>query len=77
VLPEHVVDVPVLPPGAPADDVVPVDVGPGELAELSLPLPLQPRQPDVAAGRVLWQLPLVYREQLLAAADEGFELRTL
>jgi hypothetical protein len=40
VLPENVVDVPVLPPDAPADDVVLADVGAGELRELVLPLPL-------------------------------------
>jgi hypothetical protein len=40
VLPEHVVDVPVLPPDAPADDVVPADVGADKLRELLLPLPL-------------------------------------
>jgi hypothetical protein len=43
VLPEHVVDIQVLPPDAPADDVVPADVGAGELRELLLPLLLQPR----------------------------------
>jgi hypothetical protein len=74
VLLEHVVDVPVLPPGAPADDVVPADVRPDELAELLLPLPLQPRQPDAATGRVLWQLPLLPREHLPAAANEVVQL---
>jgi hypothetical protein len=77
VLPEHVVDVPVLPPRVSADDVVPADVGPGELTELGLPLLLQPRQPDAATGRILWQLPLVHRENLPAAADEVVELGTL
>jgi hypothetical protein len=43
VLQEEVVDVPVLPPGAPADDVVPADVGADELPKLCLPLQLQPR----------------------------------
>jgi hypothetical protein len=71
VLPEHVVDVPVLPPDAPADDVVPTDVGAGEHRELVLPLP------DARAGRVLRHLPLMDREHLPAAADEGFELRAL
>jgi hypothetical protein len=53
VLPEHVVDVPVLPRDASADDVVPTDVGTGELPELGLLLPLQQRQPDAAAGSIL------------------------
>jgi hypothetical protein len=77
VLPEHVVDVPVLPPDASADNIVPTNVGTGELPELGLPLPLQLRQPDAMAGRVLRQLPLVHREHLPAAADEGFELHAL
>jgi hypothetical protein len=38
VLPEHIVDVAVLPPGAPASDIVAAGVWPGELAELLLPL---------------------------------------
>jgi hypothetical protein len=42
-----------------------------------MPLPLQPRQPDVAPGRVLWQLPLVHREHLPAATDEVVELGAL
>jgi hypothetical protein len=75
VLPEHVVDVPVLPLDAAADNIVPVNVGANKLLELGLPLPLQPRQPDATAGRVLRQLPLVHREHLPAAADESFELR--
>jgi hypothetical protein len=74
-LPEHVIDVLVLPLDAAADNIVPINVGANELPELGLPLPLQPRQPDAAAGRVLWQLPLVHREHLPAAADESFELR--
>jgi hypothetical protein len=49
---EDVVDVPVLPPDASADDVVPADVGADELPELGLPLPLQPRQPDALAGSI-------------------------
>jgi hypothetical protein len=77
VLPEHVVDFPVLPPDTPADNIVPADVGASELPELGLPLPLQPQQPDAAAGCVLRQLPLMHREHLPAAADEGFELRAL
>jgi hypothetical protein len=43
VFPEDIIDIPVLPPDASADDVVPVDMGAGELPELGLPLPLQPR----------------------------------
>jgi hypothetical protein len=77
VLPEDVVDVRILPPDAPADDIVPTDMGADELPELGLPLPLQPRQPDALAGRVLRHLPLVQREHLPAAADEGFELRVI
>jgi hypothetical protein len=50
VLPEDVVDIPVLPPDALADDVVPANVGANELPELGLPLPLQPWQPDAVAG---------------------------
>jgi hypothetical protein len=40
VLPEHVVDVPVLPPDVPADDTVTADVGAGKLRELVLLFPL-------------------------------------
>jgi hypothetical protein len=39
---EHVIDVAVLPPVAPADYIVAANVWPGELVELILPLPLQP-----------------------------------
>jgi hypothetical protein len=68
---KDIIDVPVLPPDAPADNVIPADVGVSELPELGLPLTLQPRQPDALAGRVLRQLSLVQRGHLPAAADEG------
>jgi hypothetical protein len=74
VLPEHVIDVPILPLDVAADNIVPINVGANELPELGLPLPLQPRQPDAAACRILRQLPLVHWEHLLVAADESFEL---
>jgi hypothetical protein len=35
-LPEHVVDVPVLPVGAPTDEVLAACIGPSELAQLSV-----------------------------------------
>jgi hypothetical protein len=70
VLPEHGVEVPVFPVGTPADRVVAAYVGPGELAQLFLPLPLQARQPNAAARRVLRQVPLRWQEHLAAPTDE-------
>jgi hypothetical protein len=70
---QHVVDVPVLPKGAPADEVVAAGIGPGELAQLFLPLPLQARQPNAVARCVLRQIPLGWREHLLASVDEVIE----
>jgi hypothetical protein len=73
-LPEHVVDVAVLPPGAPADDIVATNVRPSELAKLLPPLPLQP---DAAARCVVRQVPLVQREHLPPPADEVLQLGAL
>jgi hypothetical protein len=42
------IDVPVAPVPVLADRVVAADVGPGKLAELFLPLPLQARLPNAA-----------------------------
>jgi hypothetical protein len=38
---EHVLDIPVLPVGAPADEVVAAGIGLGELVQLFLSLPMQ------------------------------------
>jgi hypothetical protein len=39
-LPKHVVDIAVMPPGTSADYIVKANIRPDELAELLLPLPL-------------------------------------
>jgi hypothetical protein len=69
-LPEHIVDVPVLPPGAPADDVVAADVGAGELTELGLPLPLQPRQ-GAFSGSSLSCIERIYQRWPMRASSSA------
>jgi hypothetical protein len=70
VLPEHVINVAVLPPGTPTDDIVVAGVRPGELSEILLPLPLQPW-----CGA--FSVPLEQREHLPPPADEVVQLGTL